>query len=266
LQNKSGPILKKKIRVNLSTMERYIHESYTHNLESPSEIVGIVTEALGPASVVDVGCGTGTFLHQFKKAGVSKILGIDGPWVNRQLLSMNLEQNEFREMNLEEPLVLNDRYDLAVCLEVAEHLDSKYADTLVTSLTGISDLILFSAAIPFQGGQNHVNEQWIAYWKEKFEANNFAVSDVFRPIFWKKDKVQWWYRQNMYLVHNRAISFDPSVFNRFVPYGINDYIHPYLYLERSKRHQDIVSGNEGFWFYIKLVLKKIRKSVFAHRD
>src|SRR5882757_4106362 len=104
-------------------MERYVHDTHTHNLVSPSEIVSILGKSLSPKSVVDVGCGTGTFLHEFKKQGVRKVLGIDGPWANKELLAANLEQHEFQEKNLEEPIRLNEKFDLAVCVEVAEHLD-----------------------------------------------------------------------------------------------------------------------------------------------
>lgn len=242
-------------------MERYVHDVETHNLASPAEIVGILGRALNPKSVVDIGCGTGTFLHQFKKAGVDRVLGIDGPWVNRELLAANLDSNEFREKNLEEPINLGEKFDLAVCVEVAEHLDEKYADALITSLTGLSNVILFSAAIPYQDGQNHLNEQWMNYWAQKFDAHGYASRDLIRPMIWNNGKIQWWYRQNIFLVYNRQAPPDLRLLEEYQGTGINSYVHPDLYLKKSKRLEEILTGRQSFLFYIKLIVKKLLRIV-----
>jgi len=239
-------------------MKKYLHDTYTHNFESPFEIVSILNKALHPKTVVDIGCGTGTFLNQFKKMGVQKVLGIDGPWAKNDLLYQNLEEHEFIEMNLEGPIKLGTRFDLALCLEVAEHLHEQYADNLITALIQLSDIIIFSAAIPFQGGQNHINEQWPDYWKKKFESNNYKIFDVLRPILWENRNVQWWYKQNIFIASNKTALFDEHIFERYYNNKVLDnYVHPDLYIEKCKQLENTLSGRESFIFYLKLIIKKM---------
>ena len=97
-------------------MTKYKHEEHVHNLESPNQIVPEIIKLLAPKSVVDVGCGIGTFLNVFKKNHVQDVLGIDGSWVNRDLLHKHISEEEFKECNLEEPIQLEKKYDLALSL------------------------------------------------------------------------------------------------------------------------------------------------------
>lgn len=240
-------------------MERYIHDTYTHNLETSGDVVEILYKALKPASVVDIGCGTGTFLRHFKNLGVSKVLGIDGPWANKTLLRENLDDREFREMNLEQPINLNEKFDLAVCVEVAEHIDEKYSDDLITSLTRLSDIIAFSAAIPGQDGQNHVNEQWIDYWVAKFDKHGYIACDVIRPIIWDNKRVQWWYKQNMFLAYRKGLPFNISAFHAFgTGKEIKSYVHPDNYTAKTKWLEDILHSRQSLPFYVKQVYKKVK--------
>ena len=102
-----------------------------------------------PASVVDIGCGTGAWLGLFKACG-AQVHGYDGDYVNRDMLV--IEQEEFTPYDLSEKIPVDRRYDMAMSLEVAEHLDAGCADRFVADLTQFSDVVLFSAAIPGQGG------------------------------------------------------------------------------------------------------------------
>ncbi|MGB6269592.1 MAG: methyltransferase domain-containing protein, partial [Olleya sp.] len=133
---------------------KYIHTSKIHNMSAPRIIVKCVLEYIKPKSVIDFGCGVGTFLKAFKENNVKDVLGLDGAWADRKLMSKYIEFDEFREVDLEKEIFLEKKYDLAVSLEVAEHLSESSADILIKNLTQSSDIILFSAASPFQGGQN----------------------------------------------------------------------------------------------------------------
>lgn len=86
-------------------------------------------------------------------------------------------------------------FDLVMSLEVAEHLDAKYAETFVDSLTNFGPVILFSAAVPFQGGEHHVNEQWPSYWEELFAKKGYVAVDAIRKHIWQNPEVEWWYAQ-----------------------------------------------------------------------
>jgi SAM-dependent methyltransferase len=164
---------------------------------SAEEVVGLVHELLEPASVVDVGCGIGAWLSQWRKQGVTDVLGIDGDWVDRGLLQIPAEQ--FVAHDLSESLDTARSYDLVMSLEVAEHLDKQHADGFLDLLTSLGSVILFSAAIPQQGGQHHVNERWQGDWARDFAARGFIAVDCIRPRIWDNQNVQVWYRQNIIL-------------------------------------------------------------------
>ena len=165
--------------------------------ESAHVVVPLVYELVRPASVLDVGCATGTWLSAWTNAGVADVLGVDGDYVDRTALEIPL--GNFAPVDLQQPFSLGRRFDLVQTLEVAEHLDEERADGFVDSLVRHGDVILFSAAIPGQGGTHHVNEQWPSYWAKKFEKAGYTAYDVVRPRIWSDPRVQVWYRQNMLL-------------------------------------------------------------------
>ena len=237
----------------------YVHEEYTHDLSSPREIVPVLLELFHPASVVDVGCGIGTFLYCLKEGGVDEVLGIDGPWTNRQLVSKYLADNEFREANLSEEIKLEKQFDLALCLEVGEHLAERASENLVKTLCGLSKRIVFSAAIPGQGGQNHINEQWTAYWQGKFAKFGYRFLDVFRPYFWDNSKIHWWYRQNIFLVIHESVEFNGSALRKASDGKIMNLIHPELFRLKDERLNQLMSGRSPLRDYLRLIAKKFLK-------
>ena len=160
-------------------------------------VVPLVIELTRPQSVVDVGCGTGTWLAAFAERGVPDVYGIDGDYVDRGALEIPRER--FLAHDLGTPLELARRFDLVVSLEVAEHLPPERAAPFVESLTRLGPIVLFSAAIPGQGGTNHVNEQWPAYWAELFRAHGYLHVDCLRLRLWNDDAVAPWYAQNTLL-------------------------------------------------------------------
>jgi len=161
--------------------------------ESAREILPLVLNAVKPASVIDIGCGTGNWLVMAQELGVHDVLGIDGPWVKAQLA---IPPDKFVEHDLSAPLKLDRRFDLALSLEVAEHLPASAAQIFVQSLCDAADVVLFSAAIPGQGGRRHVNEQWPAYWAELFADFQYECYDFLRPKIWNNPRVTWHYAQN----------------------------------------------------------------------
>ena len=231
-------------------MIKYKHEEVIHNLKDPSIIVPEIKRLLDPKSVVDFGCGIGTFLSVFKSLGVRDILGIDGSWTNKELLYKYISPEEFKEFDLEKEIKLDKKYDLALCLEVAEHLSEDAAEIIVQNLVNSGQVILFSAAIPFQGGQNHVNEQWLTYWEEKFARHNYVMLDILRPIFWDNSEIYWWYKQNMVLVTPENYTQKGTV--EVVP--IRNIVHYELYEEKAKKLNEITRGEESASFYIKRLL------------
>lgn len=177
--------------------KKYIHNPETHRINDAEIILPLVFKEISPRSVVDVGCGTGTFLAACEKLGVADILGVDGDYVDRSMLRIKPEQ--FLAADLSKPLSLGKRFDLVICLEVAEHIAPKSADIFVKSLVELGDVVLFSAAIPGQGGQNHLNEQWPSYWRGIFQRHGYDYHDLLRGELWDDPRIFWWYKQNMFL-------------------------------------------------------------------
>jgi len=163
-------------------------------MRSAQVILQTVREALNPGSVVDVGCGTGAWLKVWSDYGVENILGIDGEWVRPDQLL--IPRNRFRQMDLTAPSALDEKFDLVESLEVAEHLPAAAADAFVAFLCSLGNVVLFSAAIPCQGGTHHLNEQWPGYWAALFQLHGFVAIDAIRDRFWDNEDVDWWYAQN----------------------------------------------------------------------
>jgi hypothetical protein len=146
-------------------------------------------------SVVDVGCSTGAWLHEFQLNGISRVLGIDGADVPERLLQ--IDPAHVRRVDLREPVPPLGRFDLALCLEVGNCLPSEAAQQFVTGLTRMSDIVVFSAAVPGQSKTPTLNERWPSYWSALFANERFACFDILRESLWYDQRVNWLYAQNM---------------------------------------------------------------------
>ncbi len=187
-----------------------------------------------PRSVVDVGCGEGHWLSVASECGASDCLGLDGDYVQRDRLAIPADR--FIAADLTHPPTLDRRFDLAMCLEVGEHLPHEHSDTLVTFLTSLAPVVLFSAAIPRQGGTHHVNEQWPGYWFERFSRHGMLCADALRRPLWDRDDVEWWYAQNVLLfVHPQALDRHPRLREVAVGSPPMRLVHPTNFLEKSTR-------------------------------
>lgn len=147
-------------------------------------------------SVLDVGCGAGAWLEVWASAGC-EITGVDGPYVEEA--SLLIAPDKFQAHNLNDGFDLGIKFDLAQCLEVAEHLPTESSKQLVASLCHHSDIVLFSAAAPGQGGENHVNEQYYQYWRDLFLEQGFQLYDAVRPRLSGQSSIEPWYRYNSFL-------------------------------------------------------------------
>lgn len=158
-------------------------------------------------SVVDIGCGKGAWLKQWEMY-TTDVFGIDGSYVDIETLL--IDRNKFHAADLTQPINLNRHFSLVQCLEVAEHLDELFADTLIQNIINHGDIILFSAAQPGQGGEFHVNEQTINYWVKKFSKNGFICFDYIRPQIKDITSIEPWYRFNtvIFIRENKLCELD----------------------------------------------------------
>jgi len=235
--------------------KKYQEDSFgdrSNSLKSAKVIVPIVLDFYQPLSVVDVGCNAGEFLSVFRENRIKNIFGIDGPWVNKEKLRIPKEY--FMHADLEKPILIDKKFDLAVSLEVAEHLSRNSAKIFVKTLTNLAPVILFSAAIPFQGGLHHLNEQWPEYWLKLFAQEGYVPIDCVRKRIWNNENVSFWYAQNIlffvkksYLQKNDRLKKE---FEQTEPSALA-IIHPKLYLHKAKRLNLI----------LKLVPKPVRRAI-----
>jgi SAM-dependent methyltransferase len=226
----------------MQTQEHYSPEYFSsirdQSRASAAIVAPLVLDHLRPRSVVDVGCGTGAWASAFKTAGVPDVLGIDGEYC--QHAKLEISPQEFMAADLTQFIELPRRYDLAVCLEVAEHLEARYADQLVESLTRMAPSVLFSAAIPYQGGEHHVNEQWPSYWISLFSARGYEATDILRPRLWSNRSVAWWYAQNMFLFVDRDVLTDSPRLSPPPPnfdLGTRPLVHPDCWLQLAWKNR-----------------------------
>jgi cyclopropane fatty-acyl-phospholipid synthase-like methyltransferase len=205
-------------------------------------------------SAVDFGCGVGSWLSVVRENGVREVLGLDGPWVNQGLLEISAQ--EFQQVDFEEFIDLEKKFDLAITLEVAEHLSEKSAPSFVKSLTKASDFILFSAAIPFQGGRGHINMQWQDYWVNLFADRGFVVLDFVRKQIWHETQIPVHYRQNtLMFVRREAMQrvhlTESSGFDNNLPISL---VHPEMYLKKIKKMSSLKGSS-------RLFLKALKNSL-----
>lgn len=211
-----------------SYSQAFFSDITTTSTRSANRSVELLKNILRPNSLVDVGCGVGSWGAAFSRAGVREVVGIDGAWV--PLDALQIPRESFHRIDLLDPKQLDRRFDVAICLEVAEHLPESAGEKLLELLTAASDAILFSAAIPGQGGTGHVNEQWPQYWTKRFNAHGYQLYDVVRPILFEDPVVAFWYAQNT-MIFARPTALKSGVVS--ISSGLSDWrgapiVHPRL--------------------------------------
>ncbi len=232
---------------------------------SAKEVIPLILDLLHPKSVVDVGCGVGCWLSVFNEFGIDDFLGIDGDYVDRKMLE--IPEARFLARDLKTPFHLEREFDLVVSLEVAEHLPPERAESFVDSLTRLGPFVLFSAAVPFQGGTRHLNEQWPEYWAEYFNQKAYVTIDCLRKRVWKNDNVECWYAQNM-LLFAREASLDgyPRLQQELEdthPAQLS-LVHPRIYLSRADlRELSVKRSMAALPISLVHALKRWRKRIRA---
>lgn len=161
--------------------------------ESAKQVVPLIVKMYGPETVADIGGGVGAWCKAFEENGINAVC-VDGDYIKPEQRLCE----QYITADIAEALPKLPAVDLAVCLEVAEHLPETRAKSFIAELCQVADTIVFSAAIPGQGGTNHINEQPHEYWHELFKQNGFKREDVLRLGVAGCDNVEWWYKQNIF--------------------------------------------------------------------
>jgi 2-polyprenyl-3-methyl-5-hydroxy-6-metoxy-1,4-benzoquinol methylase len=228
------------------------HEQGSYN--SAKKVLKIVDQLFQPKSVIDVGCGIGLWLKAWQELGVNDIKGVEGDYINKSDVAVDLKYIDFHD--LKKQYKVNRKYDVATTFEVGEHLPETVADEFVKTLTSLSDIVVFSAALDGQEGTYHINEQMPEYWAEKFMKKGFVPVDIIRNKIWNESDVMMWYKQNIIVyvkqeiltslpqeVQDVARNTDPKCLTRIHPEhyyevlsrrGLGKFIHYNLYRLKKK--------------------------------
>jgi SAM-dependent methyltransferase len=183
----------------------YDHSATIHTLQgAKAALARIFNSGAPPKSLLDVGCGTGTWLRAAADLGVTTVVGIDGIVVANEQL--HVDKTIIAQRDLSTPFDLGRRFDLAICLEVGEHLPVSSSGCLISSIVAHADTVYFSAACPGQPGQHHVNCQWPEYWQALFNRHGYACDDAVRWLIWGDQRIEPWYRQNIFMARRDPAS------------------------------------------------------------
>jgi SAM-dependent methyltransferase len=226
---------------------------------SAEVMVPIVLQMIPASSVVDVGCGDGTWLAAFHKFGIKDFLGIDGDYVQAE--DLQIAPKYFQPLDLSKPFRLERRFDLAISLEVAEHLPRDSASSFIESLIRLAPAVLFSAAIPLQGGNNHVNEQWPDVWAALFREYDYLPIDFIRRRVWKNKSVDWWYVQNTILfAEAKYVAGNATLKSELEQTNLEQLslVHPRTYLEVLRSAAPI---DRGVRYALKQFLVSLKNAV-----
>lgn len=230
----------------------FYEERHALTAKAASVVLKIVSaQFYFPESVLDVGCGVGTWMAVAKEMGAKRVKGIEGSWLEK-IEKISVPRSEIITSDLETEWSNNECFDLSISLEVAEHLSPRAGDRLVSQVCKASPLVLFSAAVPGQGGNGHVNEQWPEYWQTRFASNRYRAIDCVRPQIWNETNIPWWYRQNIILFahENKAREY----FSRLAQLEANEDIpllgltHP---IPHGKSQENDVAKRHGLIRKIK---------------
>lgn len=188
-------------------------------VRSAHVLVPVVLELLGCRSVLDVGCGTGAWLSVYRAKGVADIAGVDGDYVQRGRLM--IPASDYRALDVGREFDLGRTFDLVQSLEVAEHIAPSDSRTLIANLVRHGSTVLFSAAVPGQGGEHHTNERPYEFWRALFAEHGYAPYDCIRPRITGRRDVEPWYAYNsiLYVQSERAARLGDAVRHTLVPDG-----------------------------------------------
>lgn len=225
-----------------------------NNLSSAEIIVPMLIELINPKSVIDIGCATGVWLSQFQKQNIS-ITGVDGNWVKNHKSFINKRDIVYYDFESNKNFPINTTYDLAICLEMAEHVSRKMSDKLISILTSLSDVIYFSAATPNSGGRHHVNERWQSYWCKKFKEQNYILIDAIRPKIFTNKKCCYFYAQESFIYINKNKIREFPLLSKYIRDDVLlDIVHPELFM-----NQIVKPSHE--WSYLFSLQKKLINSM-----
>ena len=237
----------------------YDHSANAHSIAGAERGLSHIAANRSFRSLLDVGSGTGTWLLAAQRRGIADVMGLDGiPTEDRSLC---VDKSLVKVTDLRQPVDLGRKFDVALCLEVAEHLPEDCAETIVGTLCRHADLIVFSAGAPHQDGDHHVNCQWPDYWQALFNAEGYACHDDLRHVMWDDQAVEPWYRQNIFSVtRNRDLAGkEPRIPRVIHPDMMSSMLNPDS--PWARRYARLADGDARIGTYVTHLATATRKKL-----
>jgi SAM-dependent methyltransferase len=215
-----------------------------------------------PTSLLDVGCGLGVWAKAAMSFGIKDVMAVDGGEVEPRTLVV--PRKHFRRQLLDERFSLGRRFDVAICLEVGEHLHEKDAGVLIENLVNHADLIYFSAACPGQPGDGHVNCQWPEYWQKLFNAEGYVCDDAIRWKLWSVTDVGFVYRQNLLLARRDPLHAgrEPRIRPVVHPELVDCWEYDASVDRRSRWLRQVEQGSETISWYVALGPRALSQKLY----
>ena len=234
------------------------HSCNIHTLKGPQAALPVILEITRAKSLLDVGCGVGLWLKAAQALDITDVFGVDGVAIPPEQLTIACAL--FRQQDLTRSWSLGRRFEAAICLEVAEHLDERSAVVLIAALTAHSDCVIFGAACPGQPGQHHVNCQWPAYWQKLFNDHKYVCTDEVRWRIWDDERIEPWYRQNIFIARR-----NPGHAGREP--RIPAAVHPAIYQLMDEAHfsktmKEVARGQLPWTWYLKIPLLGLARKLW----
>ncbi len=247
---------------NLPKYDNYFFNSIEQSTQSSAQhIVPILQQMIQPKSVIDVGCGRGIWLKMWMSLGVTDCLGVDGEYLNNN--ELHISKSKFQAHDLEKSITIDRAFDLVMSLEVAEHLPASAADLFIASLCRLGKVIVFSAAIPAQEGNGHINEQYPDYWIEKFNRNGYRSYDIIRGQIWLNAQIDKCYRQNILIFAHESITDEMNKLASKYKNDIFNFVHPEYWSDKIQEHNRLKSILHNpfliMLYYFRQIFKRIAK-------
>lgn len=216
----------------------YYKKHETGSYKSAIQILEYINSFIKFNSVIDFGCGMGTWCKALYNLNIKDFLGIDKHQYDPTYMLIPTEK--YMQFDLCKSLELDRKVDMAISVEVAEHINPKYSDIFIKNICSCSEIVLFSAAVPHQGGTGHINEQPCTYWEMIFNKYGYKAIDCIRPYFWNNEQIEIWYRNNciLYLEQHTYEKICSHIPQNVYPLNI---IHPSM-LNRILKKKGVYDG------------------------
>jgi SAM-dependent methyltransferase len=224
-----------------------------HTVEGAQHMLSTLWAGNVPTSVLDIGCGSGTWMRAAQSLGTSDVFGIDG--VDLTQSALHVPKELIRTADLNKPIQLGRQFDLVISMETAEHLEPESSGNLIQSLVDHGSTVLFSAGVPGQGGTHHVNCHWPSYWQNLFNDHGFICDDWIRWAVWKDNLIEPWYRQNAFVARKgEGAGSEPRIKGIIHPDMLPTFSHVFY----DEHLRSIESGALSTMWYATTPIKAIR--------